>query len=325
MDLPKVDYNEKLAALAGLDIGDRVFNAPLNCYSSWQIGGPADLLVEPATKQQVATVVHFARQQELPLVVIGQGTNLLFADDGLRGIVLRIGQHLSYCSIAGQRIIAGAGLWVPQLARQSMQAGLAGLEHTIGIPGTLGGLVLMNGGSQRKGIGENVVRVTVVDRDGELVDLDRQQCQFAYRHSALQGTGAVVVEVELECPAGDRRQVRHAMVTDLRERRHKFPRKLPNCGSVFLSTAEMHASVGPPGKIIEEAGLKGARIGQAEVSRQHANFIINLGGATAAEVLALIERVRRTVREKIGFDLKCEARYVAPDGRILPADQASTG
>jgi len=322
MTLPNIAHNEKLDGLAALDIGDRVFNAPLRHYSSWQIGGPADLLVEPATRQQVATIVRYARQHDLPLIVIGQGTNLLFADEGLRGIVLRIGQPLSSCSIAGQRIVAEAGLWVPQLARLSMRAGLAGLEHTIGIPGTLGGLVMMNGGSHRKGIGENVVRVTVVEGDGELVDLNREQCAFSYRHSALQGSGAVVVEVELECPVGDIRQIRREMVADLRERRRKFPRKLPNCGSVFLSSAEMHASVGPPGKIIEEAGLKGTRIGQAEVSRQHANFIVNLGGATAADVLALIDRIRRTVRDLIGFDLKCEARYVTPTGGILPADQA---
>jgi UDP-N-acetylmuramate dehydrogenase len=321
MTLPNVLHNEKLDALAALDIGDRVFNAPLSGYSSWQIGGPADLLVEPTTPQQVATVITYANQNDVPLVVIGQGTNLLFADVGLRGIVLKIGNNMSNLAISGHRIIAEAGLWVPQLARQSMLAGLAGLEHTIGIPGTLGGLVMMNGGSHRKGIGENVVRVTVVNRDGKLVQMTREECQFSYRHSALQGSGSVVVEAELECLSGDMKQIRREMVTDLRERRSKFPRKQPNCGSVFLSTSEMHASVGPPGKVIEEAGLKGTRIGRAEVSQQHANFILNLGGATAADVLALITLVRKKVQEKIGFELKCEARYVEPNGQIIPADQ----
>ncbi len=321
MTLPNVLHNEKLDALAALDIGDRVFNAPLSGYSSWQIGGPADLLVEPTTPQQVATVVTYARQNNVPLVVIGQGTNLLFADAGLRGIILKIGSNMSNLSIVGNRIIAEAGLWVPQLARQAMLAGLSGLEHTIGIPGTLGGLVMMNGGSHRKGIGENVVRVTVVDRDGQLVQMNREDCDFSYRHSALQGTGVVVVETELECPFGDLNQIRREMMTDLRERRTKFPRKQPNCGSVFLSTSEMHATVGPPGKVIEEAGLKGTRIGQAEVSQQHANFILNLGGATAADVLSLIAFIRKSIQQEIGFDLKCEARYVEPNGQIIPADQ----
>lgn len=321
MTLPDVNHNEKLEELVALDIGDRVFNAPLSDQSSWRIGGPADLLVEPACPKQVETVIKYASRRNVPLLVIGQGTNLLFADAGLRGIVLKIGRNMSHLSISGNRIVVGAGLWVPQLARKAMLAGLSGLEHTIGIPGTIGGLVMMNGGSHRKGIGENVVRVTAVDRDGALVQLSREECAFSYRHSALQERGSVLVEIELECPFGDSRQIRQEMLVDLRERRRKFPRKQPNCGSVFLSTAEMHATVGPPGKIIEEAGLKGERIGRAEVSHRHANFIVNLGGATAADVLKLIAHIRKRVSEKTGFELRCEVRYVGSDGRILPADQ----
>lgn len=322
MSLPKVNHNKKLEELAALDIGDRVFNALLSEHSSWQIGGPADLLIEPSSPEQVATVIRYARQHDVPLIVVGQGTNLLFADEGLRGIVLKIGSNLADLSIDANRIIAGAGLWVPQLARQSMLAGLTGLEHTIGIPGTLGGLVMMNGGSHRKGVGENVTRVRVVNQSGELLELSQVDCEFSYRYSALQGSDLVVVEVELQCASADPKQIRRDMVADLRERRNKFPRKLPNCGSVFLSTPEMHASVGPPGKIIEMAGLKGARIGQAEVSEQHANFIVNLGGATARNVLALIDLIRQTVQAEIGFDLKCEVRYVDPQGEIKPANRA---
>lgn len=295
------------------------FNAPLAEHNSWQIGGPADLLIEPDSPHQVATVVRFARQHKIPLVVIGQGTNLLFDDAGVRGIVLKVGAQMSAIAIDGQRILAEGGAWVPQLARLSMRAGLSGLEHCIGIPGTVGGLVIMNGGSQRKGIGENIKKVWVVTADGEEQILSQAECAFSYRKSALQGTGAVVVKAELECPTGNIRDIRREMVCDLRERRQKFPRKQPNCGSVFLSTSEMHASVGPPGKIIEEAGLKGTRIGAAEISRQHANFIVNLGGASSADVLALIRSVREKIRSSIGFDLDCEVRYVSPDGQISPA------
>ena len=131
-----------------------------------------------------------------------------------------------------------------------------------------------------------------------------------------------MVRVELEAPAGDGREIRRQMLADLRQRRGKFPRKEPNCGSVFLSTAAMHASVGPPGKIIEEAGLKGTAIGAAEVSRQHANFIVNKGGASSADVLALIARIRRVVLDRIGFELHCEVRYVDPRGGVGPAERA---
>jgi len=311
-----------IEALGDLDVGRIARDEPLARHSSWQIGGPADLLVEPSASEQIATLVRFARQHQFPLLTIGQGTNLLFDDAGLRGIVLKLGQRFSRITVDGRRILADGGAWVPRLARLAMRAGLTGLEHTIGIPGTLGGLVLMNGGSQRQGIGERVRRVWIVDAEGNERQLSCAECGFAYRHSALQGTGAVVVRVELECPPGEIREIRRAMVVDLRERRRKFPRKQPNCGSVFLSTSEMHATVGPPGRIIEEAGLKGTRIGRAEVSSRHANFIVNLGGASSSDVLALIDLVRRRVFERIGFDLRCEVRYLTPEGVLVPADRA---
>ena len=316
-------YTEQLKRLVKAGVGTCIFDALLAKHNSWQIGGPADLLVEPENADQVASVVRFANSHRIPLIVIGEGTNLLFDDAGLRGIVLKLGHNLSRIAISNNRIMAEAGAWVPGLARKAMQAGLAGLEHTIGIPGTIGGLVLMNGGSQRKGIGENVSRVWIVDHAGEQAELSREECSFSYRQSALQGTGAIVVKVELECEREQPQWIRRMMLEDLRERRRKFPRKEPNCGSVFLSTSEMHASVGPPGKIVEDAGLKGTRVGDAEVSQQHANFIINRSNATSRDVLNLIAFIRQVVHEKIGFELCCEVRYVSPDGEIMPAHRVN--
>ncbi len=309
--------------LVAKDIDRVAVDEPLCHHNSWQIGGPADLFVEPANPTQVADVMCVVQEQQLPLVVIGQGTNLLFDDAGVRGVVMKIGARMDSIEIIGPRIVAGGGAWVPQLARLAMRVGLSGLEHCIGIPGTLGGLVMMNGGSHRRGIGEHVVRVTIVDQDASIHHVNADECQFDYRYSALQERGAVVVEVELECPPGNLADIRREMLLDLRERRRKFPRKQPNCGSVFLSTSEMHASVGPPGKIIEEVGLKGLRCGGAEVSRQHANFIVNIGGATSFDVLQLISRIRYEVRKQLDFDLRCEVRYVSPSGEICPADQVA--
>ncbi len=288
-------------------------------HNSWRIGGRADLLIEPESIAQVAAAVCLVRDSGLPLLVIGQGTNLLFDDAGVRGVVLKLGERFSAIRFDGQEIYAQAGAWVPQLARLAMKQGLAGLEHCIGIPGTVGGLVAMNGGSQRHAIGENIVGVTVVDRHGNVVELSNEQCHFGYRHSALQESGQIVVGAKLYCPQAAVTQVRREMLSDLRIRRSKFPRKEPNCGSVFLSTSEMHASFGPPGKIIEEAGLKGERCGQAQVSHKHANFIVNLGGASSRDVLALISRIRDLVRKRIGFDLCCEVRYVSPACEVIPA------
>jgi UDP-N-acetylmuramate dehydrogenase len=317
------DYKDQLAELATFDIGRCRFDEPLEGHASWRIGGPADLLIEPGSIAQVATLLREIDSRALPFIVIGQGTNLLFADAGVRGVVVKIGEQMTDICFDGSSIVVSAGFWVPQLARLAMKQGLAGLEHCIGIPGTLGGLIAMNGGSHRKGIGDNVVSVTVVTPAGEVQTLSREECEFSYRRSALQGSGRIVVEAELNCPEAEAESVRHEMLSDLRARRGKFPRKLPNCGSVFLSTAEMHASVGPPGKIIEEVGLKGFRIGQAEVSSLHANFIVNLGGAQAQDVLKLIAHIRKTVRERIGFELDCEVRYVSPQGEVLPAHLAA--
>ncbi|MEA3543982.1 MAG: UDP-N-acetylmuramate dehydrogenase [Thermodesulfobacteriota bacterium] len=310
---------KKLEKLVEKEIGIVSFDEPLSSHNSWKIGGLADLFIEPDNSSQIAEILRFSLANEVPLVVIGQGTNLLFDDAGVRGIVLKIGERMADVQMSGNTIIAGGGVWVPQLARRAMRAGLSGLEHCIGIPGTVGGLVLMNGGSQRKGIGENVVNVTMITRDGRLEKLTQAECHFAYRYSSLQETGCVVVGVELNCPNGDVKKIRQEMVRDLRSRRHKFPRKQPNCGSVFLSSAEMHTTVGSPGEIIEAAGLKGLRVGQAEISRQHANFIVNLGGASSVDILTLIRQIRHRVWNQIGFELNCEVRYVRPDGKLMPA------
>ena len=311
-----------LKELSWLDVGLCTFAAPLADYCTWQIGGPADLLVEAENITQIQRLRSFAHQHALPLVTIGQGSNLLFSDAGLRGIVLHLGSRFAGMEIKGERISAKAGAWVPGLARKAQQAGLTGLEHIIGIPGTLGGLVLMNGGSHRQSIGDLVERVTIVNKEGEIQELSAAECTFSYRQSALQGSGSVIAEVELRCPVGDRAEIRRAMLADLRERRGKFPLHLPNCGSVFLSSAAMHASVGPPGRIIEESGLKGLRVGGAEVSLLHANFIVNNGGASAADVLNLIAAIRSRVLHRIGFALDCEVRYVTPEGEIFPAHLA---
>jgi len=311
--------NEKLAELAAEEVGRVAFSEDLSRHNSWKIGGAADLFIEPQDPTQITAIIRFTSRHKIPLVIIGQGTNLLFDDAGVRGVVMKIGSQMATIQITGETIIAEGGAWVPRLAQKSMRAGLSGLEHCIGIPGTVGGLVMMNGGSQRKGIGENITSVTIVDNSGQKQQLTRAECDFSYRHSALQGTGCVVVRVELNCPVGEVGQVRHEMLSDLRNRRHKFPRKQPNCGSVFLSTAEMHATVGPPGKVIEDAGLKGFQVGQVEVSPQHANFLVNLGGASSADVLQLITHIRKVVKQRSDFDLDCEVRYVSPQGEISPA------
>ena len=313
-----------LQALAALDIGLVRRDEPLAPRTTWRIGGSARLWVEPTSVQQFAALRRFVHREGIPCVVIGRGSNLLIADEGFDGVVVGLGPRLAGCAWTGRRVRVQAGLGVPRLALRACQRALAGLEHTAGIPGTVGGLIAMNGGSERQAIGSVVRRLTVVDASGQVLEMTAAECEFAYRTSVFQRRLAWVLEAELELPAGDPAAIRALMRDILAGRRKKFPRRQPNCGSVFLSLPEIFERFGPPGKVIEDTGCKGWRVGGAEVSRLHANFIVNTGGATAADVLTLIHRIRAAVHARTGMWMQCEVRYVAPDGRVTAAhDEAA--
>jgi len=316
------DYDEALDRIARADVGTVRCNEPLRSHSTWQIGGPADLWIEPHGAEHVVHFLRAVRAGPVPFVVVGYGSNLLFDDAGLRGAVLMCGRRMARFSIDGATVWAQAGVSVPRLALSAGRAGLTGLEHAIGIPGTLGGLVAMNGGSRRRSIGEVVRTVTVVARDGRVETLPAGVCGFAYRTSRFQASGETIVEATLELVPGDREAIRRDMLEVLRSRRAKFPRREPNCGSVFRSDGEMYERFGPPGKVVEDAGCKGWREGDAQVSAKHANFIVNLGRASSADVLRLIRRVRQAVHDRTGLWMPCEVKYVLPTGQVMSIDQA---
>lgn len=290
---------------------------PLNQISRWKVGGKADVMVTPSSTQELSELRAWIEANELPSVVIGSTSNLLFADGGLNAIVIQINGSYQHCSISGDKVIAGPGIWVPGLARAVVSAGLSGLEHTCGIPGTLGGLIYMNGGSQRKGIGDSVLEVESVDHSGNIIVRSRDDCEFSYRSSIFQRKDEIISRATLQLLATDDKQaLRREMLAILKDRRSKFPQKLPNCGSVFVSDPEMYSEYGPPGKIIEEAGFKGFRIGDAMVSEQHANFIVNTGQARAADILQIIETIKAKVRDRTGYTMRVEAQYVSVEGKI---------
>lgn len=313
---------DRLAAdLRAAGVGRVTRDVPLAPLVRWRIGGPADLLVDAAGTGDVAAALRLARQAGVPVFLLGDGSNMLIDSRGFRGLVLRIGRAMSALSVEGTRVQAGGGLWVPRLALELARRGLTGLEHVAGIPGTIGGLVLMNGGSQRKGVGTQVRRVTLVSPEGRVHEAGQEELEFSYRHSALQGRGVAITAVELELEPGEPAAIRRGMIAILAERRRKFPKNLPNCGSTFLSNPAMYATVGPPGRAIEEAGLKGVVIGGAQVSPLHANFIVNRGGATSDDVLALIAHIRATVAARTGYLMDCEARFLSAEGEEAPAHE----
>ena len=312
-------HADALDEVARADVGTVRRHEPLAEHATWRIGGPADLWVEPHAVKHVANFVRTVERTGVPYVVVGYGSNLLFDDAGLRGAVLALGRNLAAFRIDGTRIWSQAGIAMPRLARAVGRAGLTGMEHTVGVPGTLGGLVAMNGGSLRHAIGEVVRSVTVVTAAGEIEAYAQAACEFAYRHSRFQESRDIIVEATLDMAEGDAEAIRRHMLEILRSRRAKFPRREPNCGSVFVSGGEMYDRFGPPGKVVEETACKGWREGAAMVSPKHANFIVNTGGASSADVLALIRRVREAVHARTGLWLVCEVKYVDPSGRVAPA------
>lgn len=292
-------------------------NVSLRSISRWKVGGNADVIVEPRNITELQRVRSFIRSHSLRSIIIGETSNLLFADEGLRAVGLKLGNGFCYIDVEGQSITVGGGTWVPHLARTAMKESLSGLEHTCGIPGTVGGLVYMNGGSQRRGIGDNITSVKSVSTSGQVVSRTVDECAFAYRTSVFHHLDEIIAEVELHLSEGTpKSEIRKTMLTILKSRRAKFPRKLPNCGSVFVSDPAMYEDYGPPGKIIEELGFKGFKIGGAEISPLHANFINNSGGATAGDILTLIDHVREKVQKTTGKRMRVEARYVSPYGAV---------
>jgi UDP-N-acetylmuramate dehydrogenase len=328
MKIDKDSITEELALVKAAqkyqsisEIGDSCirFDAPLAEHTTWKIGGRTDVLVEPSGVEGLSKILEHVRQNRVPYSVIGDGSNVLFSDEGFRGVVIRIGRAMSNVKIINDRIHAQAGVAAPRLARMAGVAGLSGIEHTSGIPGTLGGLVAMNGGSLRKDIGEAVETIRCFDESGKTLELSRADCEFSYRRSIFLTKPWIVTDVVLQLQRGERNTICGRMLEILRERRNKFPRRLPNCGSVFKSDTELHKKCGPPGWIIEQLGMKGFSVGGAQVSTQHANFIINTGNAKAADVLGLIRMIRNKVHQKHDVWLKCEVRYISPDGDILHA------
>ncbi|MEW6771381.1 MAG: UDP-N-acetylmuramate dehydrogenase [Bacillota bacterium] len=285
------------------------YGEPLRNHTTWQIGGPADVLVEPASREDLATVLAFIRQEALPLAVIGNGSNLLVSDSGFRGVVIKIGEALGRVNINGERIFAEAGAKLGRVTAVAQAAGLGGLEFAVGIPATLGGAVTMNAGANGAAMADVVEKVTVVDYEGNECVLEHAEIGFGYRRSRLQELKAVVVEIVLHLTPDDPREIRRRSEECLRRRKVTQPLEYPSAGSVFKN---------PPGdaagRLIELAGAKGLRIGDAMVSERHANFIVNLGNARARDVLALIGRVREMVREKFGVTLELEVKVLGESG-----------
>ncbi len=289
----------------------------LSSYCSWRIGGPADYICQPKSIIQLQELILYLAENDIPYVVLGKGSNLLFSDDGVRGVVIKLDQQWSNYNIEGRTLIVQSGMFAPKLARVAMENGLSGLTHIAGIPGNLGGLIVMNGGSMGNEIGSKVRWVKVLGGNGKFLVYDGPACGFSYRHSRFQGTNEIILEAALELDYGDSEHLRSEMLAVLRNRREKMPRRQPSCGSVFKSPTEQYLMMGPPGYVVESLGLKGTVYGGAMISDKHANFIVNVADARANDILSLVKKVQEAFYAKYLKPFHCEFKYVDNVGNIL--------
>ncbi len=312
------DFRHKLESLAPGAVRSDV---PLGGISRWRVGGSADFMVSVDSPKQLSELLRFLEQQQSNWLIIGHTSNLLFCDAGVRGVILQVADGMSDMHIDGNIVRAQGGIWIPGFASRVGRSGLTGIEHTVGIPGTLGGLVCMNGGSMRQGIGDRLIEARCLDRAGNEIILNREQCEFAYRKSKIQEQGWIVTEASFQLEFGNPAGIRKDMLQILKQRRGKFPLKKPNCGSVFVSDPAMYKRWGPPGAIIEKCGLKGQRVGGAVISPMHANFIVNEGQATANDILELICQIRESAKNQFDCELKSEVRFVTERCEMRPAHE----
>jgi UDP-N-acetylmuramate dehydrogenase len=272
-----------------------------------KLGGKADFFVTPTNYEEVQNVVKFCLTEKVPFTLIGNGSNLIVRDGGIRGIVLSL-KNFNKITVSGTRITAQSGAAIIDTSRKALDSKLTGLEFACGIPGTVGGAIYMNAGAYGGEIKDCLESVLVIDKNGEMITRKAQDLDLSYRYSNIQENGDIVLEATFQLQHGNYDEIK-AVMDDLTYRREsKQPLEYPSCGSVFKRPPGYFA-----GKLIQDSNLQGTRIGGAEVSKKHAGFIVNVDNATASDYISLIRHVQKTVKEKFGVSLEREVRIIGED------------
>ena len=281
-------------------------NVPMAQHTSFRAGGNAAMMVTPADAEELKTVLAVIEEAGCPHMVLGNGSNILVKDSGYDGVIVKIGEGFDYVRQEGQTLICGSGTLMSVVAKASVAGSLTGFEFASGIPGTVGGAVFMNAGAYDGEIAEILKRAKIVSKDGRReFYMTAEELQMGYRHTVLHETQDVVTEVELELEKGSADEIKRK-IADFTERRNsKQPVNFPSAGSFFKRPAGYFA-----GKLIQDAGLKGLTVGGAQVSELHSGFIINRGGATATDILQLMEIVQARVFDEFGVKLETEVRII---------------
>lgn len=278
-------------------------NEPMSKHTSFKVGGNADYFVKAQTVEQVVNVKKYAEENNIPLYVIGNGSNILVTDRGIRGIVLKI--DLQKIEINEEEVTVGAGVKVMALAQKLLSEELTGFEELSGIPGTIGGAIRMNAGAYGKEIKDICIQTTYLDENNNIKILKNNEQDFSYRHSIFEDKKYIILETKLKLEKGKKEEIKGKMEELSAERKEKQPWEYPSAGSTFKRKEGVITA-----KLIDECGLKGHSIGGAEVSEKHAGFVINKGNATAKDILDLIEYIKKNVYEKFNIEIEEEIEII---------------
>lgn len=297
-----------IAELSRFAESDRILTQePMKNHTTFRVGGPADICFFPKSAGEIRQAMAAAQKLGVPCMIMGNGSNMIVRDGGIRGLVIILGDRFAEIKVDGTRIFCQAGAPLSRIAAAALDNSLTGLEFAAGIPGTLGGGVVMNAGAYGGQISDVLISAEIL-ADGEIVTYFREQMEMGYRTTRPLREGSIVLSAEFELRKGEHDIIADTMRDLNARRRDKQPLNLPSAGSTF-KRPEGHFA----GALIEGAELKGETIGGAQVSPKHAGFVVNTGGATAVDILALIDRVQARVREKYGIELECEVRIVGED------------
>jgi len=296
-----VDYREEVRSLIK---GSVLFNVRMKRFTSMKVGGPVDALLFPRDVGELKKVVRYARKKSIPVMILGKGTNMIVRDKGVRGWMVNLTQGLKKIRAKGEVVEAEAGAPLQRLVQFSVQKGLAGFEPFYGIPGTVGGGLAMNAGAWGSELKDFLLSITLMKENGDIVERPRSRLRFSYRGLVLPPKW-IILKGQFQLKKGKKKEMVERIKSYSEQRREKQPLDYPSAGSIFKNPAG-----GSAGRWIEEAGLKGYRMGQAMVTERHANFIINLGSASAADVIHLIEWVETRVYEEKGVSLEREVKVV---------------
>lgn len=278
---------------------------PMKNHTTFRIGGPADYYLCPHSTEELQKILQICRENKIEFFILGNGSNLLVSDKGYRGAVIQLWKNFSDIVTEDDAIAVKAGALLSKVAAEALEAGLTGMEFASGIPGTMGGAVMMNAGAYGGEMKDIIKEVTVLTKEGEILTLSQEEMNFGYRTSVVKEKGYVVISVVLQLKKGDREEIRKLM-NDLKERRvTKQPLDMPSAGSTFKRPEGYFA-----GKLIMDAGLRGFSVGGAQISEKHCGFVVNKGEATATDVLGLIKEVQKRVQEKFGVALEPEVKFL---------------